>query len=195
MTDVTLGDRTVSLPDLPRLDLSRPDVSLPDLPVRELSLPAVSLRDLSLPDISLPEISLADLRRRSTGSPPMLPMVLVTLVGGLVLGIAVAALAWSFAPVRQTAQRIRGRIGGPSWTNSPEPEFLENPIAVRHRERDSSAASAAPTSMAPAAKPATATPAAATPSATPKAASPNGSSPAGRPVSRRSTVALDPGQP
>ncbi len=92
MTDITLGDRTVSLPDLPRLDLPRPDVSLPDLPIKELSLP-----ELSLPDISLP-----DLRRRSSASPSTLPMVLLTLAAGLMLGIVLAALAWTLTPVRET---------------------------------------------------------------------------------------------
>ena len=94
MTDLTLGDRTVSLPDLPRLDLARPDVSLPDRLIRRT---CPSCAELSLPDISLP-----DLRRRSSASPSTLPMVLLTLAAGLMLGIVLAALAWTLTPVRET---------------------------------------------------------------------------------------------
>ncbi len=179
MTDITLGDRTVSLPDLPRLDLPRPDVSLPDLPIK----------DLSLPELSLPDISLPDLRRRSSASPSTLPMVLLTLAAGLMLGIVLAALAWTLAPVRETAQRIRGRFSGPSWTKVPEHEYLENALAGRPRERDDEVVSE------PSARSAASSPAAAAPSTTPKTASPNGSTAAGHKVSPRSTVALDPGQP
>jgi hypothetical protein len=122
------------------------------------------------------------------------PMVLVTLATGLILGIAIAAFAWSLAPVRQTAQRIRGRFGGPSWTNGPEPEFLENAIAGRPRETDSPIASAEARSMAPKATPTSTVSTTASPNGS-RPTSPNGSAPAGRPVSPRSTVALDPGQP
>ena len=122
MTEISLGDRRVALPDLPRLDVSLPSVSLSEL-----------TRDLTLPTVPFGELPF-----RREPRTPIVPVILATLLAGLAVGTIVALIAWSFAPVRETAERIRGRLAGPSWVNGPKPEYLANAIAGPSRAEEGS---------------------------------------------------------